>query len=268
MLAFFKNRPDNSNALKSIFLLTSRVQKILTRSRPKPFSFCFLKALKINAIAKSNENSTRSENNRIATSRIYPVFKSRASLFVELLIVFSLLAANSEAATVTLTWNPSAGPVAGYRVYYGTQSKNYNSIQPAAPTLLKTTSYTTADLAPGTYYFAVKAFDSAGNSSDFSNEVTNSISAPTTAPKANFSSNITTGSVPLTVNFTDSSTGSISSRSWNFGDGTTSTAQNPSKVYQKTGSYTVTLTVNGTGGSNTMTKTNYISATALTSTRK
>ncbi len=55
----------------------------------------------------------------------------------------------------------------------------------------------------------------------------------------------------LSVNFTDASTsptGSIASRVWNFGDGSTSTAANPSKVYAKSGSYTVKLTVTDNHG--------------------
>ncbi|MEV4612859.1 collagenase [Kitasatospora sp. NPDC049258] len=50
----------------------------------------------------------------------------------------------------------------------------------------------------------------------------------------------------LSVTFADTSTdpdGTIAARSWNFGDGTTSTAANPSKTYSAAGSYTVTLTV-------------------------
>jgi len=67
------------------------------------------------------------------------------------------------------------------------------------------------------------------------------------APTANFS--FTTSA--LTANFTDSSSdsdGTIASRSWNFGDGTTSTATNPSKTYSAAGTYTVTLTVTDNGG--------------------
>ncbi len=67
------------------------------------------------------------------------------------------------------------------------------------------------------------------------------------APVANFSV-ATSG---LTATFTDSSTdsdGTIASRSWNFGDGTTSTATNPSKTYAAAGTYTVTLTVTDNGG--------------------
>jgi PKD repeat protein len=59
------------------------------------------------------------------------------------------------------------------------------------------------------------------------------------------------------VNFTDSSSGATS-WSWKFGDGGTSTAQNPSYSYTKAGTYTVTLDVTGPGGSNQATKTGYI----------
>jgi serine protease len=67
------------------------------------------------------------------------------------------------------------------------------------------------------------------------------------APTANFS--FTTSA--LTANFTDSSTdsdGSIASRSWNFGDGNTSSTANPSHTYANPGTYTVTLTVTDNGG--------------------
>ena len=68
-----------------------------------------------------------------------------------------------------------------------------------------------------------------------------------TAPVANFSFTTST----LTASFTDSSSdsdGSIASRSWNFGDSTTSTATNPSKTYSAAGTYNVTLTVTDDDG--------------------
>lgn len=80
------------------------------------------------------------------------------------------------------------------------------------------------------------------------------------APVANFS--FTTSG--LTANFTDSSTdsdGSISSRSWNFGDGGTSTATSPSHTYGAAGTYSVALTVTDNGGlTNTKTQSVTVSS--------
>lgn len=60
-----------------------------------------------------------------------------------------------------------------------------------------------------------------------------SVSAADT-PSANFTSNTTNGSAPLSVQFNDASTGSPKSWYWNFGDGNTSNEQNPAHNYTKT----------------------------------
>jgi len=62
---------------------------------------------------------------------------------------------------------------------------------------------------------------------------------------ANFTASSTSGNVPLTVQFTDTSTGSVSSYAWDFdNDGTVdSTDQNPVHTYTSAGTYTVNLTV-------------------------
>jgi hypothetical protein len=79
---------------------------------------------------------------------------------------------------------------------------------------------------------------------------------------ADFSAIPTSGSVPLIVSFTDQSTGTVDSWNWDFGDGLTSTMQNPSHTYTDPGTYTVSLTVSGPGGSDTETKADYITAGA------
>jgi PKD repeat protein len=65
----------------------------------------------------------------------------------------------------------------------------------------------------------------------------------------------------LTVQFTDESTGNITSWSWDFGDAGTSTEQNPSHIYNSTGYFTVKLTVTGPGGSDIEEKIDYIEVT-------
>jgi subtilase family serine protease len=75
------------------------------------------------------------------------------------------------------------------------------------------------------------------------------------APIASFTSSVTTGTIPLTVQFTDTSINSPTSWSWNFGDGGTSTARNPSYVFRTAGTFTVTLAATNTVGSNTSQQT-------------
>ncbi len=64
-----------------------------------------------------------------------------------------------------------------------------------------------------------------------------------TLPVADFSMSTSSGRAPLTVYFTDLSTGSVDSWWWEFGDGSTSSSQNPVHRYTYAGTYAVTLTV-------------------------
>jgi hypothetical protein len=80
-----------------------------------------------------------------------------------------------------------------------------------------------------------------------------------TPASADFSASPTSGPFPLTVAFTNLSTGDFNTCLWNFGDSQTSNQCNPPNyVYQSKGVYTVSLTVNGAGGSDIETKTGYI----------
>jgi YVTN family beta-propeller protein len=80
-------------------------------------------------------------------------------------------------------------------------------------------------------------------------------------PVAGFHSNLTSGPVPLCVQFTDDSTGEASSWQWDFGDGTpNSTLQNPAHSYTTPGVYSVTLTVGNYGGSDAIEKVSLITA--------
>jgi len=78
------------------------------------------------------------------------------------------------------------------------------------------------------------------------------------APTADFTASPLSGTAPLYVQFTDVSTGTITTWDWTFGDGGISGARHPSHTYEDEGVYTVSLTVSGPGGSDTETKTDYI----------
>ena len=90
-------------------------------------------------------------------------------------IPVSLTLSATAAGTVTLTWNASTeSDLAGYKVYRGTGSGTYGAPLTTLPKT--TTSYTATGLQNGTtYFFAITAYDSAGNESTFSNEVSKSI---------------------------------------------------------------------------------------------
>src|SRR5439155_1444603 len=95
--------------------------------------------------------------------------------------------------------------------------------------------------AGGTYTVTLRVTDNQGaQSTTASQSVT--VTPPNQAPTANFTSSCSA----LTCSFTSTSSdpdGSIASYSWTFGDGATSTLQNPSHSYGAGGTYTVTLRV-------------------------
>jgi PKD repeat protein len=78
------------------------------------------------------------------------------------------------------------------------------------------------------------------------------------APVAAFGGSPVSGSAPLTVNFTDQSAYSPTSWSWTFGDGASSSAQNPSHTYTTAGIYSVALMVTNSAGNDSTNRTNYI----------
>ncbi|AYV77056.1 MAG: subtilase family serine protease [Barrevirus sp.] len=83
------------------------------------------------------------------------------------------------------------------------------------------------------------------------------------SPVAAFTSSVISGVAPLVVNFTDQSTNSPTSWFWDFSDGQdqTSNVQNPQHIFANAGSFTITLTVGNTAGSNSLIKKNYITVT-------
>jgi PKD repeat protein len=88
-----------------------------------------------------------------------------------------------------------------------------------------------------------------------SNSKTASITVTSSTPAASFGADPAEGWAPLAVQFTDTSAGEVDAWTWSFGDGGGSEEQNPSHVFAKPGSYPVTLTVSGPGGSDSASST-------------
>ena len=81
---------------------------------------------------------------------------------------------------------------------------------------------------------------------------------PVPAPVADFDVSVFSGTIPLVVSFTDKSMNAISSRMWEFGDGSSTTLKNPQHSYFEPGTYSVRLKVTGTGGEDTVIKNKLI----------
>lgn len=112
----------------------------------------------------------------------------------------------------------------------------------------------------GTYTVTLTVTNACGNDGETkTNYITVNACA---APVANFVGSPLSGNAPLTVNFTDQSTNNPTSWSWNFGDGGTSSSQNPSRQYTSAGTYTVSLTASNSCGSDGEVKTGYITVNA------
>jgi len=118
----------------------------------------------------------------------------------------------------------------------------------------------------GTYTVSLTVTNTGGN--DTATKINYITVTAIPAPVAQFSGTPTSGTLPLEVAFSDLSTGNITSWAWDFDNDTTidSTAQNPTHTYDTDGLYTVSLTVTGPGGSDIMTKTDYIAAGTIATT--
>jgi PKD repeat protein len=97
-----------------------------------------------------------------------------------------------------------------------------------------------------------------GTSSSIAGDKYTFAATATTVPLPMFSASPTSGTAPLVVTFTDESTDSPATWDWDFGDGNTSTLQNPTNTYANDGTYTVSLTEENSIGTNATTMTGYI----------
>ena len=156
------------------------------------------------------------------------------------------------------SFNP-VGPVAGQSVAFNDTSTNspaswdWDFGDPASGSANSSTlrSPTHTFTNAGTYVVTLVATNELG-SDDVTKQVTVSTSGP---PVASFSFAPSSPSVGQSVQFTDTSSGGPTARSWDFGDGTFSSATNPTKAYAAAASYTVRLLVSNALGASSTTRT-------------
>ncbi len=99
------------------------------------------------------------------------------------------------AGDAILSWDPNPEPdLGGYNVHYGTATGAYSVVTNVG----NTTTHTVMGLGAGTYYFAVTAYDTAGNESGVSNEVSKSLT-DTTPPVISAITSGTITSVGATI---------------------------------------------------------------------
>jgi len=110
----------------------------------------------------------------------------------------------------------------------------------------------------GSYTVSLTAENAGGQDTETKTSYISVSEPPLPPPAADFSASPTSGQAPLTVVFADVSAGLPTSWSWDFGDGATSTEQNPWHQYDAPGAYTVSLTAANEGGQDTETKADYI----------
>jgi len=133
-----------------------------------------------------------------------------------------------------------------------------------------TTDYTTKNPVytytnAGTYSVKLIVKDSSGRDNELKTNYITVTAAPVVpvAPAPAFSSNVQSGNAPLTVQFTDASTGTTPlTYAWDFGDGGTSGSRSPSHVYTTVGTFNVVLTITNIAGTKSVTKSGYIAVTA------
>lgn len=154
----------------------------------------------------------------------------------------SAVSATASGSNIVVEWNDNSTDETGFSIYLATQTGSFSK---AADVAANSERATLSGVGAGTWRLYVVAFNGNGNSAQ-SNTAT--VTIANTTVTAGFSFTPTTGTAGVTTfTFYDESR-NAATRSWNFGDGSTSTAAVVNKVYQRAGRYTVTLTATGSNG--------------------
>ena len=164
------------------------------------------------------------------------------------------LTATPSSTAVTLQWTNNSSTATGFWIYAAIAGGSFSRVG-SAPLAANTTGANVSGLSSGVnYQFYVTAVN-AGGESAASNTVTTALTGTQSGPlNAAFIVSPSSGVAGSTVfAFIDQSTGSVTSRVWTFGDGTSSTATNPTHVYSAAGTFNIVLTVSDGSASKSVT---------------
>lgn len=178
------------------------------------------------------------------------------------IVIISPLQGNVVAGTVQVVGSASHPNFLQYRLEYGPQP-NLNNQWFSITGIVQTPVlggplglWSTQSIPDGFYQLRLRVFlqDGTQQTTQVGNILVQNgqptpVPTNTTVPQpiASFTQDLTQGTVPLVVSFKNKSQGQISSLSWSFGDGGSSSLSNPVYTYTKAGEFTVTLTVKGPG---------------------
>jgi PKD repeat protein len=160
---------------------------------------------------------------------------------------------NGENQMTQLSWQAVSDPdLAGYHIYSRQDNEPFLSLLITLPAEM--TQYQTDHPwnEPRRIY-AISAFNNVGQESFLSIFVENTLYTI-----ASFTSDQRSGYAPFTVQFSDTSTGTITGWQWDFGDGSTNVLQNPQHTYSATGTYMVKLNITGAEGTDMKIEPSYI----------
>lgn len=215
----------------------------------------------MNKISRKISSNSQVEFGDFSAQRILNLAPASASVLD--LVVYSIIVLTDQPITLTMG---ALSPITVKKlfVYYGEVSSirfenngvanaNISFSYVADPIPVSALSLTFLHLAAGM---------SAGM--PLTNSADTVVYPPLPAPVADFSVSATSGIAPFGVSFTDTTMNNPTSWHWAFGDGNTSTTQNPSHVYSAAGTYSVTLTASNALGSDRMVKASLITITPTT----
>lgn len=219
---------------------------ILSEKKPEGKVFAYIKNVKINDLPRSIRNTQCIEHGPDGFEQLYHFISN--ALGQRLSAKFSVDERSGKSPLTVTFKDESLGSALQYMWDFGDGDK---STVPNPVHIFK---------KPGVYSVKLTLSNEEENTSKEEKDFISVL--PRIVPEARFGVNTNSGRAPFEGVFNDTSTGNPTRFFWDFGDGCSSDSQNPTHTYEKSGKYTVALTVTNDDGSDTSTKKGYIQVVA------